>query len=266
MMRKPLTRVAARSRGSSDQDAPSRVLQDLGRTVRELRRKREMTLKRLADASGLSERFLSALEAGRGNISVSRLVSLAQALGARPGDLLGDALQQPNGSQVIALLGLRGAGKTSVGEALARRLELPFFELDRLIEAEAGMQLAEIFAFHGEAYFRRIELEVLERFLAQHQRAVLATGGGVVTSPEAFQLLSERTRTVWLQATPEEYWKRVVGQGDFRPMQNRPHAMAELRRRLREREPLYSRAEIVCRTSDRPVSAVASDLARRLAS
>src|SRR5262249_11063180 len=172
--------------------AASQVLRDLGRTVRELRHRREMTLRRLADASGLSERFLSALAAGRGNISVARLVSLAAALGTRPVDLLIDGSQQSNGPEVIALLGLRGAGKTSVGEALARRLELPFFELDRLIEAEAGMQLAEIFAFHGEAYFPRLQLEVLERFFAQHRRAGFANGRGVVTSPPALPLPSAR--------------------------------------------------------------------------
>jgi XRE family transcriptional regulator, aerobic/anaerobic benzoate catabolism transcriptional regulator len=263
-MARNLVRAAARSRAESDESLPSLVLKGLGRAVRELRRRREMTLKALADASGLSERFLSALESGRSNISVAKLVGLAQALGVRPVDLLAGKAEGEVGSQVIALLGLRGAGKTSVGQALAERLGLPFYELDRLIETEAGVQLSEIFAFHGEAYFRRMELQVLEQFLAEHPRAVLATGGGVVTSPEAFRLLSERTRTVWLKATPEEHWRRVVGQGDLRPMQNRPHAMAELRRRLREREPLYSRAEIVCSTSGRPVSSVASDLARQL--
>lgn len=261
-MARNVVRAAARSRAVSDQSLPSLVLKGLGRAVRDLRRRREMTLKALADASGLSERFLSALESGRSNISVAKLVGLAQALRVRPVDLL--AGKGEVGSQVIALLGLRGAGKTSIGQALAERLGLAFYELDRLIETEAGVQLSEIFAFHGEAYFRRMELQVLEQFLAEHPRAVLATGGGVVTSPEAFRLLSERTRTVWLKATPEEHWRRVVGQGDLRPMQNRPHAMAELRRRLQEREPLYSRAEIVCSTSGRPVSSVALDLARQL--
>lgn len=263
-MARSLARTPARSRSEFDEGLPSLVLKGLGRAVRDLRRKREMTLRALADASGLSERFLSALESGRSNISVGKLVRLAQALRVQLTDLLADKREGKVHLELIALLGLRGAGKTSVGQALAERLALPFYELDRLIEAEAGMQLSEIFAFHGEAYFRRMELQVLEQFLTDHPRAVLATGGGVVTSPEAFRLLSERTRTVWLKATPEEHWRRVVGQGDLRPMQNRPHAMAELRRRLREREPLYSRAEIVCSTSGRPVSAVASDLARQL--
>jgi XRE family aerobic/anaerobic benzoate catabolism transcriptional regulator len=165
---------------------------------------------------------------------------------------------------VIALLGLRGAGKSTVGQLLAERLGIDFYELDKLIEDQAGMRLPELFAIHGEDYYRRTELAVLRRFLSEHQQAVLATGGSVVTSPEAFRLLSERTRTVWLKATPEEHWNRVVEQGDLRPMQDRPQAMAELRRRLREREPLYAQAQITALTSGRTISAVVSELVRRV--
>ena len=240
------------------------LLEQLGRTVRELRLHRSLTLKRLAQRSGLSARFLSDLEAGRANLSVVSLAAVGDALGESPARLLEGAHTGNGAPGVISLLGLRGAGKTTVGKLLAEKLRLPFFELDRLIESEAGVGLAEIFAIHGEDYYRRLEISVLKRFLAEHEQAVLATGGSVVTSPDAYRLLSERTQTVWLKATPEEHWERVVGQGDLRPMQNRPHAMTELRRRLREREPLYAKANLICSTSGRSVSSVVGDLAARL--
>jgi len=222
-----------------------------------------MTLHALAGESGLSERFVADLERGRANISVLNLAEVAGALGVELPSLL--APPEGSGPEVIALLGLRGAGKTSVGRALARRLGAPFFELDRLVEAEAGMALAGVFDLHGEGYYRELEHAALERFFAGHRSGVLATGGGVVTSPEAFRLLRERSRTVWLKAAPEEHWHRVVKQGDLRPMADRPLAMAELRRRFREREPLYAEAELTVPTSGKGVEAVADAIARRLA-
>jgi XRE family aerobic/anaerobic benzoate catabolism transcriptional regulator len=214
----------------------------------------------LAQQSGLSARFLSDLEAGRANLSVISLAAVAAALGEAPARLLEQGVE-PSSPSVVALLGLRGAGKTTIGKLLARRLQYSFFELDRLIEAEAGVALSELFAFHGEEYYRRLELSVLTRFLAEHRTAVLETGGSIVMSPQAYRLLKERTQTVWLKARPEEHWDRVVSQGDFRPMQNRPHAMAELRRRLKEREPLYAKASLTCSTSNRSASAVVEELA-----
>lgn len=216
-------------------------------------------MKELAKAAGLSERFVGELEAGRANISLLNLAQVAQAL-TLP---LGHFFEAPRPS-VIALLGLRGAGKSSIGKALADRLGVGFFELDQLVEADAGMRLPELFAIHGEDYFRQLELSALTRFLESHPRGVLATGGGLVTSPEAFNLLLARTQTVWLKATPEEHWTRVVKQGDLRPMQNRPHAMSELKRRLKEREPLYSKAGRQCVTSSRTVNAVVQELADAL--
>ena len=198
-------------------------------------------------------------EAGRANISVLNLAQVGRVLGLSLSQLVEQG-EAPAAKGVISLLGLRGAGKSTVGKALADRLQVGFFELDRLVEASAGMRLPELFAIHGEDYFRQLELAALTRFLETHPCAVLATGGGLVTSPEAFNLLLARTQTVWLKATPEEHWTRVVKQGDLRPMQNRPHAMAELRRRLKEREPLYRRAQRQCATSGRPVSAVVDEL------
>ncbi len=240
------------------------LLSELGKTVRSLRQRRNLTLRSLANECGLSARFLSDLEAGRANLSVVSLAAIANALGESPARLLEGKRSERSTRRVISLLGLRGAGKTTVGKQLADKLQLPFFELDRLIEAEAGVGLAEIFAFHGEEYYRRLEVSVLRRFLVEHREAVLATGGSVVTSPDAYRLLSEQTQTVWLKATPEEHWERVVGQGDLRPIQNRPHAMGELRRRLKEREPLYAKANVICSTSGRGVASVVGDLAAQL--
>lgn len=242
----------------------SELLSALGKRVRLLRRERRFTLQALAEQSGLSPRFLSDLEAGRANLSVVSLAAIARALRESPARLLEADAVLPAKSKLISLLGLRGAGKTTVGKLLAEKLGVPFFELDRLIEAEAGVRLAEIFAFHGEDYYRRLELQVLRRFLAEHHQAVLATGGSVVTSPEAFRLLLEQTQTVWLKAAPEEHWDRVVGQGDLRPMQNRPQAMAELRRRLKEREPLYAKASLTCSTSGRSVAGAVAELAAQI--
>ena len=236
------------------------LLGEVGRKVRARRQLQRLTLKALAKASGLSERFVGDLEAGRANISLLNLAQVAQALTVPLPSLLEPS--QPSAQAVIALLGLRGAGKSSIGKALADRLGVGFFELDRLVEVEAGMGLAELFAIHGEEYFRQLELRALHRFLEAHPQGVLATGGGLVTSPDAFALLLSRTRTVWLKATPEEHWSRVVKQGDLRPMRNRPHAMSELKRRLKEREPLYRRAQREFVTSARPLTAVVDELAR----
>jgi XRE family transcriptional regulator, aerobic/anaerobic benzoate catabolism transcriptional regulator len=246
-------------------EAEGALLSALGNRVRGLRAELGLTRRELARQSGLSERFVAELEAGRANISVVNLSELARVLGVAPGALIdgeGAGAVRPRAREpgVIALLGLRGAGKSTVGKKLAGALGAPFFELDRLAEAEAGMRLQEIFALHGEEYFRRLELAALKRFLSTQPRAVLATGGGLVTSPEAFRLLLERTRTVWLKALPDEHWERVVRQGDLRPMQNRPQAKAELKRRLKEREPLYARAELTVSTSGRTVDEVVTEL------
>lgn len=241
------------------------LLAYLAEKVRGLRRQRQLSIRSLAQAAGLSERFVAQVESGSGNISVKNLACLAKALEVTPSALLEGAGAEVAVPEVIALLGLRGAGKTTVGAALARRRKVPFFELDRLVEARAGMALAEIFAIHGEGYYRRLEEESLAEFLAAHPRAVLATGGGLVTAKPAFDLLSKKTRSVWLKATPEEHFARVVEQGDLRPIANHPQAMAELRLRLKEREPLYARAEITCSTSGRSVEDVVKLLERRLA-
>lgn len=237
------------------------LLERLGRRIRASRADQRLTLKELAQRSGLSARFLVEVEAGHGNISVRRLGELARALGTTPGVLLGDAGRDAL-PPVIALLGLRGAGKTTIGRRLARRLRVQFVELDRRVEEAAGLTLAEIFALHGEQYYRRLEREALEQLLDEGRPLALATGGGLVASPETYALLKRRALTVWLRARPEDHWNRVVKQGDRRPMADHPQAMAELRRLLRARAPLYAQAAHTVDTSDASLDRITREVAR----
>jgi XRE family aerobic/anaerobic benzoate catabolism transcriptional regulator len=197
------------------------------------------TLRDIADRSGVSSRFLSDLEAGRGNISVSRLADVAQALDVTLVSLLpSEEKRKP----VVSLVGLRGAGKSTIGKALAKRMGASFLELDALIEKQANLSLGELFSLHGEAYYKRLAYDILLKLLPQNKPMVIATGGSIVTDAETWQLLKRRTHTVWIKATPEDHWKRVLGQGDTRPMANRTSAMAELRAILSQRSPVYAEA------------------------
>jgi XRE family aerobic/anaerobic benzoate catabolism transcriptional regulator len=165
---------------------------------------------------------------------------------------------------MIALLGLRGAGKSTVGQALAKKLFVPFVELDARVEAAAGLSLAGIFSLHGEDYYRRLAREVLTRLLSELDAAVIATGGSIVTDPQALRLLTRRCRTVWLQATPEDHWRRVLAQGDERPGAASGNAQAELRALLQAREPLYSQAEVKVDTSKLGISGAVEAVVRAL--
>ncbi|HLA76933.1 MAG TPA: shikimate kinase [Vicinamibacteria bacterium] len=221
------------------------VLRELGGRVRRRRSQRGLTLKELAERSGLSVRFLVEVEAGRGNPSLSSLVALAGALDLTLPALLESSAPPP----AIALLGLRGAGKTTIGQRLAKRLKLAFVELDREVEEAAGLSLNEIFDLHGEAYFRRVERDTLSGLLAAERPLVLAVGGGLVTAGDTYDLLRRQAFTVWLRATPEDHWNRVVRQGDRRPMRDHPEAMVELSRLLASRESLYAQADCTVDTS-----------------
>jgi len=265
----------------------------VGERVRNLRARRGMTRRLLARDSGVSERYLAELEAGRGNISIGLLRQVAQAMGVplpelveegpdRPVErrLLGAKLDRLAPRQLeevaafvterfgasierrnrIALIGLRGAGKTTLGRRLAEELDVPFVELARAIEAEAGMALDEIFSLSGQAAYRRHELRALERILAENERAVIATGGGLVTEPATFERLLEGCWTVWVQARPEEHMARVLAQGDRRPIAGNAEAMEDLRRILIQREPLYRKADVAIDTSGRSVDAAVKDL------
>jgi XRE family aerobic/anaerobic benzoate catabolism transcriptional regulator len=239
------------------------LLDSLGHAVRRLRTERGFTLKELAAHAGLSARFLGEVESGEGNISVRNLGLLAHALRSTPAALLAPSKTRQD-TRLVALLGLRGAGKSTIGRRLARRLHLPFLELDRQIEEAAGLSVAEIFSLHGEPYYRRLEHAALEQLFAEGRRVVLATGGGIVAAPATFDLLRRNARTVWLRARPEDHWNRVVRQGDRRPMADHPEAMAELRRLLVARGALYARAEHTVDTSRLGVDATVSAVMNRL--
>lgn len=263
-----------------DPDPPteSRVLTGLGERVRQARARRGMTRRALAQHSQVSERYLAQLEAGDGNASLLVLHRVAVALNApltelideRPAasiewvlleqllkDLPAATLQRvrhqlqqeitENGrtrGRRIALIGLRGAGKSTLGAQLAAHYARPFVELDREIERSAGASLEEIFLLYGQAGYRRHELRCLEQILEQYPSCVIATGGSIVSEPETYALLLSTCLTVWLKAAPEEHMARVIAQGDMRPMSGNSEAMDDLRRILSERASRYAQADI----------------------
>src|SRR5207253_7741314 len=231
----------------------------LGERVRAWRTEHGMSRKRLAVASGVSERYLAQLEAGQGNISVLLLRKVARAMGVAVERLVreDDTVEKP-----IALIGLRGAGKSTLGAKLAASLSLPLVELDREVEKEAGAPLAEVFAMYGQDAFRRFERRALERVLAGEPRTVIATGGSLVTDPGTYELLLERCRCVWLKATAQEHMARVLAQGDTRPFKGRSAALDEIRKLLADRDRLYGRAGAVVDTSGKSVRQALAELKR----
>jgi XRE family aerobic/anaerobic benzoate catabolism transcriptional regulator len=244
------------------------LLDTLADSVRGLRRARGWTRRDLGTRTGISERFLADIENGKANPSLLRLVELADALGTSVDGLLTRAtrpLDQGEKKRVVALLGLRGAGKSSVGARLAERLRVQFVELDARIEERAGLGLDELFQVHGENLYRRLENEALRALLEVPTPCVLATGGGIVTAPETFALLRQGCFSVWLRARPKEHWERVVAQGDTRPMADDDRAFHNLCSILGEREPLYRQADVVVDTVGREVDAIVDELALHFA-
>jgi XRE family aerobic/anaerobic benzoate catabolism transcriptional regulator len=275
-------RKASEKEAQGESDAA--YLVRLGSRVRELRARRGMTRKFLARDSGVSERYLAQLESGKGNISVLLLRQLAQALDTPvealaldgpepPADLqhlvaflgrlsppeirkahailvenFGRSVQSERNAR-IALIGLRGAGKSTLGELLAQRLSCSFIELDKEIEAAAKAPLSAIFDLYGQPGFRRLERQCLDRIIKSHPRVVIATGGGIVSDPGTFEHLLLNCHTVWLKASPAEHMQRVVAQGDMRPMTDNRQSMSDLRRILKTREALYGKADAVITTS-----------------
>ncbi|MGA8970626.1 MAG: helix-turn-helix transcriptional regulator [Pseudolabrys sp.] len=259
-------------------------LRRLGERVRTLRNQRGMTRKALARHAKVSERYLAQLEAGLGNGSIVLLRRIARAIGlpvtqlvhegaepaldfvllsqflerlspptlAEARDLLLERFSKPSEGarrQRIALIGLRGGGKSTLGRMLADRLGVPFIELDREIERRSGATLSEIFDMFGQETFRRAEREALDDVLHQHQNFVIATSGSIVTEPGTLELLLASCFTVWVRANPEEHMRRVMAQGDMRPMANSVRAMDDLISILRSREPLYAKAEVALITT-----------------
>ncbi|MGZ5179749.1 MAG: helix-turn-helix transcriptional regulator [Ramlibacter sp.] len=276
------------------------TLVELGARVRAWRARRGMTRKQLARDSGLSERFLADVESGKGNVSINSLEAAAQALNisilellqdaprpalARLHHLLGrlDDVQLDQASALlagafglgdaqgrekrIALIGLRGAGKSTLGAQLAAERGVPFVELDREIEREAGTSMNEILLLHGQAGYRRYERRALFRIAEDHaDGVVMTTGGSIVSERETFDLLQSRFYCVWLKASPEEHMSRVVAQGDMRPFDATrgatTEAMEDIRRILASREALYARADAVVDTAARTVKQSLKDLER----
>jgi XRE family aerobic/anaerobic benzoate catabolism transcriptional regulator len=236
----------------------------LGERVRAWRTERSMTRKTLSEASGVSERYLAQLESGQGNISVLLLRKVALAMGAAVERLFEVEERSPRGER-IALLGLRGAGKSTLGKKLAESLGAPFIELDREVEKEAGAKLGEVFSMYGQDAFRRFERRALERVLGEHPRAVIAAGGSLVTDSETYSLLLERCVCVWLKASPDEHMSRVIAQGDMRPFKGRGAALDEIKKLLEDRKRLYSRADAAVDTSGRTLKQSFEQLKRALA-
>ncbi len=263
-------------------------LKAIGARVREARAHRGFSRKLLSDRSGVSERYLALLESGRGNLSVLLLRQISTALELTPDALLRDAGDEPAAelagvqqllrrmtpsqlarardvllgefrddpsarSKRIALIGLRGAGKTTLGQRLAKTLNRPFIELDREIEREAGTSLSEIFLLYGQPGYRRYERHCLEQLIRNQESCVVATGGSIVSEPTTYDLLLSACYTIWLKARPEEHMQRVIAQGDTRPMAGNAQAMDDLRRILQSRVALYGKADATVDTAGKTV-------------
>jgi XRE family aerobic/anaerobic benzoate catabolism transcriptional regulator len=277
-------------------DPETSFLEQLGQRVRTMRALRGMSRKVLAKVSGISERYIAQLESGKGNVSIVLLRRVSNAMAAHLEDLIpsgepapdwpvirdlirkatpGQIAQakdvlsgQGNGASTqrqmafagIALIGLRGAGKSTLGKLLAKKIGWSFVELNKEIEQQNGLSVAEIIALYGQEGFRRMEQAALGQLLARKELMVLATGGGIVSEPLTFDLILSSFYTIWLKAEPEEHMARVRRQGDLRPMADDRSAMAELRTILLSREPLYARASAVVDTAGLSVDDAAARL------
>jgi XRE family transcriptional regulator, aerobic/anaerobic benzoate catabolism transcriptional regulator len=258
-------------------------LASLGKRVREVRARRGMTRKMVARESDVSERHLAQLETGAGNISVLLLHRVAVALHVTLADLFALEAEESEPQRMIqrffervpkqqlkavlsrlerefggeeaqrnnriAMIGLRGAGKSTLGAMLAKERDIPFVELDREIEKDAGMPLDEIFSLYGQAGYRRIERRTLERVISEYDRAVISVGGGAVSEKRTYEYLLSHCFTVWLKTRPEEHMARVMAQGDFRPVVDHDEAMEDMRKILEARDSLYRRADLHIDTS-----------------
>ncbi len=236
----------------STQSGDEAFLAALGERVRAWRERHRITRRALAQSSGVSERYLAQLESGQGNMSILLLRQLAKAMQVPVEDLVREHPSAPRRDR-IALVGLRGAGKSTLGAKLAAELGVPFIELDREIEREAGATLSELFGMYGQDGYRRFERRALERVLSGNERCVIATGGSLVTAPETYERVLSSCFTIWLKAAPEEHMSRVIAQGDLRPMHGHAAAMDDLKQLLIERTHLYSQADVEVDTAGRTI-------------
>lgn len=256
----------------------------IGYRVRETRLQKAISRRVLSEMSGVSQRYLAKLEAGSGNISVAILFKVASALGRTPEwfltesrlpatnkllieqfelappeiqkkvcQLLSAVETSSEKGQRICLIGLRGAGKSTLGRRLAKKLNFDFVELNSAIEKESGIPVSEVMALYGQEGYRRLEQQAVERVVEEMQQVVLAVGGGIVSEPETFNTVLRSFHTVWLKASPEEHMQRVRDQGDNRPMAGNPRAMDELKSILSSREALYARADLMVDTSNKTI-------------
>jgi len=280
---------------SSENEDPVNVfVAKVGHRVRQARQQKAISRQALSELSGLSQRYLAQLESGKGNISIALLYKVAAALGHTPDWLLGEddpwdieisefvenfraasssqrsqalRILTPNGKKrkkkkKICLIGLRGAGKTTLGQLLSNELAFEFFELNKAIEELSGMAVGEVIALYGQEGFRRLERQALDAMIDIDQDIVLAVGGGIVSEPETFARLRREFYTIWLKAAPEEHMQRVRDQGDERPMAGNPKAMAELKSILTSRETLYAQANATVNTSKKSLAESKDDLYR----
>ena len=224
------------------------LLPTLGKRLRKRRKEFRYSQEQLAKRSGVSHRFLVQVESGQANISVQRLAEICAALRLPISELFrGLGL---NGPQMISFVGMRGAGKSTIGPLLAERLNITFIELDNMIEQDSEMNLAEIFDFGGITYYRECESRTLHKLFQSGRAMVLATGGSLVTNVQNWSRLRDFSRTVWLRASPKSHLERVQEQGDFRPMHGHEDVLGELNQILRSREPLYTQADCIIDTDE----------------
>ena len=273
-------------------DPGADLIKRLAVRVREARKARGLPRRVLSEMSGVSPRYLAQLEAGEGNISVILLQRVAQGLDLKVETLLAErapwsrdvervaclfsnasmdvqqlvrGLLSPQSPVMmragrICLIGLRGAGKSTLGKLAGAALDLPFVELNEEIEAESGMPIAEVMALYGQEGYREMEADALERVSVAHDRMILAVAGGIVAEPATYARLLQQFHTIWIHTSPSEYMQRVRAQGDVRPMEGNPAAMTQLKNLLDTRKPLYERADAQINTSNRPVKTSLNDL------